>query len=80
MAEMKPGARGQPPVTKHAGKGGKQEMLPSRHAVSQLVGGDPTQRSIGNYAKLTPSGAGTPSTYQDIQDMAQQGPTIPGYE
>lgn len=77
---MKLGARGQPSIKRHAGKGGGQEMLPSRHAVSQLVGGDPVQRSLGNYAKLTPSGAGAPNTYSDINDMAQAGPTIPGYE
>jgi hypothetical protein len=73
----KAGARGQPSITRHAGKGGKQEMLPSRHAVSELVGGSPVQRSLGNYAKMTPSGAGAPGTYQDIQDMVQQGPTVP---
>lgn len=77
---MKIGARGQPPITKHAGKGGKQEMLPSRHAVSQLVGGDPIQRSLGNYAKLTPSGAGAPGSYGDIIDMAATGPQILSYE
>jgi len=71
------GPRGQPPITRHAGKGGGQEMLPSRHAVSQLVGGDPTQRSIGNYAKLTPSGAGSPDRYADIIDLATAGPQIP---
>ena len=70
-------ARGQPPITRHVGKGGKQEMLPSRHAVNQLTGGDPVQRSMGNYAKLTPSGAGAPGSYQDIIDMAQNGPQIP---
>jgi hypothetical protein len=75
---MKMGARGQPPITRHASKGSKQEMLPSRHAVAKLVSGDPVQRSIGNYAKLTPSGVGAPQTYADIQDMAQEGPTIPG--
>ena len=48
--------RSKPTINK--GKGGGQEMLPSRHALSQLVGGTPEQRSMNNYAKLTPSGAG----------------------
>lgn len=38
----------------HHRKGSREELLPSRHALSQLVGGDPTQRSLNNYAKLTP--------------------------
>lgn len=45
-------------ITKHKGKGGKQERLPNRHAVSQLTAGDAFQRSINNYAKVTPSGEG----------------------
>jgi hypothetical protein len=28
---------------------------------------------MGNYAKLTPSGAGAPPSYQDIIDMGGQG-------
>jgi hypothetical protein len=55
---------------KGKGKGGQQEMLPSRHAMSQLVGGNPYQRSLNNYAKLTPSGAGAPATYSEIEAMA----------
>lgn len=50
-------------VPKPIGKGGQQEMLPHRNAVAQLIGGDAFQRSINNYAKLTPSGAGAPATY-----------------
>lgn len=49
------------------------EMLPSRHALSQLTGGDPIQRSMGNYAKLTPVGAGAPGRYDDIQAMGEKG-------
>lgn len=40
-------------------KGHKQtghEVLPSRHARAQLTGGDPVQRTIGNYAKQAPTG------------------------
>lgn len=55
-------------VTHHAGKGGGQEMLPSRHAMAALVGGDPAQRTLQQYAKATPIGAATKS-YGDIQQM-----------
>lgn len=41
---------------KHKGKGDKSEMLPSRHALAEITGGDVFERSIGNYAKKTPSG------------------------
>lgn len=40
-----------------ANKGSQQEMLPHRNAVAQLTKGDPAQRSLNNYAKLTPAGA-----------------------
>lgn len=40
-------------MTKHAGKGSQQEILPSRTALSQLVRG-PQQSSINDYAKATP--------------------------
>lgn len=68
--KLSPGA---PAIFQNKGKGGGQEMLPSRHAVSQLVKGDPIQRSMGNYAKLTPSGAGAPMHYQTITDMGLTG-------
>jgi len=60
-------------VPRPKGKGGGREMLPSRHAVSQLVGGTPEQRSLNNYAKLTPSGAAAPSSYPAIMSMADEG-------
>jgi hypothetical protein len=34
-----------------------QEVLPSRHAMSKIVKGDPYYRSIQNYAKVTPADA-----------------------
>jgi hypothetical protein len=40
---------------KHKGKGSQEEPLPSRHAMSQLTGGDPTQRSLNNYSKKSPA-------------------------
>jgi len=57
----------------HKGKGAQSQMLPSRHALNTLTRGDPIQRSIGNYAKLTPSGAGAPGSYADIAAMAEKG-------
>lgn len=45
-------------------------MLPNRRALTKLTAGDAFQRSISNYAKVTPSGEtalGSPS----VLDMAQ---------
>jgi hypothetical protein len=60
-------------LIQHRGKGGKEQLLPSRHAMETLTEGDPWQRSIGNYAKLTPSGRNAPTSYQDIIDMGTLG-------
>ena len=60
-------------LTQHKNKGSRQSMLPHKDAMDQVTKGDPWQRSIGNYAKLTPSGAGAPSEYQDIINMGQNG-------
>ena len=57
-------------------KGSKEQLLPGRHAMDQLTKGDPWQRSMGNYAKLTPSGANAPTSYQDIIDMATMGTKV----
>ena len=38
------------------------EILPNRHAMSTITGGDPIHRSMNNYSKMTPmdaSGKGT---------------------
>lgn len=56
--------------TRHNGKGSTSEVLPDRHALTKLTAGDAFQRSISNYAKVTPSGKqaiGMPS----VLDMAQ---------
>jgi len=54
-------------------KGSQQVQLPNRAALHQLVGGNPAQQSLGNYAKLTPSGAtAVAQPYNDIVDQAQQ--------
>lgn len=44
-------------MTKHAGKGGGQQMLPNRHAMNTLTKGDPMQRTMNNYAQETPGPA-----------------------
>lgn len=41
-------------VTKHAGKGSTQEVLPNRHAVSELTRGNTANRTMNDYAKATP--------------------------
>jgi hypothetical protein len=62
-----------PQPKKPKGKGLGHAMLPNRAAVAQLTKGDPAQQSIGNYAKLTPSGGGAPSTYGGIMDEGEEG-------
>lgn len=56
-----------------AGKFSKVALLPNRAALNQLTKGDPEQQSLGNYAKLVPSGLAAPSSYQSIIDMANKG-------
>ena len=63
-------------LVQHKGKGGKQQLLPSRHAMDEVTKGNPWQRSIGNYAKLTPSGSNAPSKYSTIIDMAELGTKV----
>lgn len=58
-----------PSRVNHQGKGSKSQMLPSRHALDTLTKGDPSQRTLGMYSKLTPIGAGAPGRYADIQHM-----------
>lgn len=60
-------------LVQNKGKGGGQQLLPHKDAVETLTKGDPWQRSMGNYAKLTPSGANGPMNYQDIIDMGTLG-------
>lgn len=71
MAKLKIGA----PVKTNfvGGKGSRQEFLPSPHALAKLTKGDPFQRSMGMFAKRTPSGLGAPSKYADIQAMGELG-------
>lgn len=57
---------GKPKVTQVQNKGSVEQRLPSRHALDTLTKGNPAQRSVQMYAKLTPSGASAPGTYADI--------------
>lgn len=41
-------------IVKHAGKGAKADVLPNRHAISQLTGGSTLDRTMNDYAKATP--------------------------
>jgi hypothetical protein len=53
-----------PQKVKNTGKGSTEEDLPSRFAMSQLTKGDPMQRTINNYAKVTPGlDQGTPNIF-----------------
>lgn len=45
-------------VKAHKGKGAAEQVLPNRHAVQTLTQGDPSQRTMNDYAKATPTGAG----------------------
>lgn len=36
-------------------KGSQEDILPHRKAMSMLTKGDPSQRTMNNYAKATPS-------------------------
>lgn len=44
-------------MAKKPAKSTASEVLPSRHALSQIVKGDPYYRSMNNYAKKTPADA-----------------------
>lgn len=59
-----------PKLTQHNGKGSASQVLPDRHAMSQLTAGDAYQRSINNYAQVTPSGKGAMGT-PNVLEMAQ---------
>lgn len=63
-------------LIQHKTNGSREQLLPHRNAVEQLTKGDPWQRSMGNYAKLTPSGANAPMNYQDIIDMGTLGTKV----
>jgi hypothetical protein len=56
-----------------ADKRSRQEFLPSRHALAKLTKGSPADRTFGQYAKATPSGASAPGTYAAIQEMGELG-------
>ena len=57
-------------LVQQAGKGSKIDTLPNRHAMTTVANGEPWQRSLNNYAKVTPSGEGALDT-PNVMDMAQ---------
>jgi hypothetical protein len=57
-------------IIRQSGKGSQQELLPNRHAVNRLTGGETWERSINNYAKVTPSGENALQA-PDVMEMAQ---------
>lgn len=61
-------------LVQQRGKG--EKLLPSPSAVHELAHGNPWQRSTQNYAKLTPTGANAPVSYQNIIDMSGMGVNI----
>ena len=63
-------------LSQHQNKGSREQLLPGRHAMETLTKGSPWDRSMGNYAKLVPSGANAPTSYQDIIDMATMGVNV----
>jgi hypothetical protein len=56
-------------MIRHKGKG-EQVLLPNRAAVNQLTSGEAWQRSINNYAKLTPTGEST-ADLPNVLEMAE---------
>ena len=57
-------------LIQQVGKGSKAEMLPNRHAMTTVANGEPWQRSLNNYAKVTPTGEGALDA-PDVLSMAQ---------
>jgi hypothetical protein len=57
-------------IINHVVKGSQQELLPNRHAVNRLTGGETWERTINNYAKVTPSGEDALNA-PNVLDMAQ---------
>lgn len=60
------GQKGQ--LVKHQGKGAVEQTLPSPSAVQTLTAGDPADRTMQNYAKLTPMANPTADS-PDIQGL-----------
>lgn len=73
---MKFGNAKGPQPKRAKGKPGAQVMLPNRGALDQLTKGSSAQQSLGNYAKMTPSGAGAPSSYPAIMQEGQAGADV----
>ena len=63
-----------PNLIRNKGKGSTEEALPNRMVLSELTKGDPTQRSMNNYAKSTPGGA---NPVPSFMEMAHGGTGVP---
>jgi hypothetical protein len=50
-------------------------MLPNREALAKLTGGSDTRQSIGDYAKLTPSGRNGLSS-PGVEELSRKGVKI----
>jgi hypothetical protein len=61
-------------VVVHTEKGSRLELLPNRHALNKISGGDPERRTINDYSK---AGPGIASASPDI---IQTGDNIIGAE
>lgn len=59
------GSKGQ--LMSHAGKGSKEQTLPSRSAMQTLTAGNPAARTMQDYAKATPMAS--PDTAQPSSSM-----------
>lgn len=67
-----------PTLTPEKKKRSYQARLPSRQALRMLTKGDPSQTTMGNFAKLTPSGAAAAAMpYTDITQLGQQPSVVP---
>jgi hypothetical protein len=59
------------------GKGGGQALLPNKAALNALTKGNPVAQSLGNYAKMTPSGAAAMNqTYPQIMAEGEEGASV----
>jgi hypothetical protein len=68
-------------IRKVTNKGSRSApMLPGKRAMRRLLGGDPTQMALGNYAKMTPSGAGSFDGSDSALSEGIQPIVIPGLD
>lgn len=56
-------------ITKHIGKGAAEHVLPHRSALNTLTAGDPSARTMNNYAKANPINNPAQDSSPDMQGM-----------